>query len=219
MKLKQLPSSTADEMSITLAEVNKLHEEILSAAHRSLEQGIRVGELLTQFKKQCGHGKWGAFIEKWLPFSERTAQNYLNLYANLELLKSANFADLTLSDAYELIRDRKSSSESTTSDHSDQPSEDSGQPVVAEKHSNMCEPRASRKVVMTSAGGDVSAQQPVMEPDVRAEKQRIIQEINLSITRVLRKLTVGPMGGLASFQKGFGEFLASWEAEKNGVYN
>lgn len=76
-----------------LSEIRNLHGDVLQAARLSLVKGVRIGELLTEIKKRCGHGNWLDYLDTHLPFSERTAQQYMMLFAKRDALKSANFAD------------------------------------------------------------------------------------------------------------------------------
>src|SRR4051794_4825406 len=78
------PSRNSNQNAISekkaVAEIRRLHGEIENAARKTLTQAIRVGELLDKLKKSAGHGKWQEFIKEHLPFSMRTAQNYLAVY-------------------------------------------------------------------------------------------------------------------------------------------
>ena len=84
-----------------IKEIRTLHASIMSAAKRSLEEAIRVGEILENCKTALPHGHWLGWVRQNLPFSERTARNYLRLFRNRDVLKSANVADL--SEAYVLL--------------------------------------------------------------------------------------------------------------------
>ena len=67
----------------------------------SLDNAILIGEILDGIKSTLKHGNWLPWLEKYAPFSERTAQNYVRLYDNRAILKSANVSHL--SDAYSLL--------------------------------------------------------------------------------------------------------------------
>ncbi len=82
-------------------EICTLHNEIISIFRTSLEKAIRVGELLDLQKEQLTHGDYTPWIENNLPFTVRTAQNYVNLYKNKEILKNENVS--CLSSAYKLL--------------------------------------------------------------------------------------------------------------------
>jgi DUF3102 family protein len=84
-----------------VAEIARLHQEILAAARTSVEKAIRIGELLTAAKSKLRHGEWLPWLRKNVVFSERTARNYMRCFESRDLLKSATLADLT--DAYRLL--------------------------------------------------------------------------------------------------------------------
>ena len=82
-------------------EIARLHQQILGHARNSLNDAIRIGEILTQVKSVLRHGEWLNWLKSSVPFSERTAQNYMACYVRRDAFKSANVADLTR--AYGLI--------------------------------------------------------------------------------------------------------------------
>jgi hypothetical protein len=87
--------------SPALAEIKKLHAEILT----SLDKAIRIGELLTKIKSELQHGQWLPWVEKNLPFTDRAATNYMRCFENRVLLKSENVSDLTK--AYKFLAEPK----------------------------------------------------------------------------------------------------------------
>lgn len=80
--------------------ITTLHAENLNALRLTLDNAIEIGGLLAELKTETKHGEWLPWIKANLPFSERTARDYLRFYANREELKSANLADLTEARAY-----------------------------------------------------------------------------------------------------------------------
>jgi hypothetical protein len=84
-------------------EIKKLHEEICERGRITLDKAIRVGELLSNRKSKCKHGKWIPWLIENVEFSESTACNYMRLFKNRGKIKSATLADLT--DAYSLLAD------------------------------------------------------------------------------------------------------------------
>jgi hypothetical protein len=87
--------SSANEIEKSrVAEIVKLHAEIGGYLRMTLDKAIRIGELLTEQKTGLKHGAWLPWIESNLPFSERTAQDYMRFYDRREELKSASVADL-----------------------------------------------------------------------------------------------------------------------------
>jgi hypothetical protein len=89
--------------------IRECHQELIASARMTLIRAIRCGELLYQAKQQVNHGDWLSWLEKHCTdISERTARNYMVLYENLDdlKLKSAEFADLGIYGALELIKGR-----------------------------------------------------------------------------------------------------------------
>lgn len=100
---REAATAKAIKLDGTLAsvveEITRLHNDILSAARTTLENAIRIGELLNRVRASR-KGKWLSWLKDNAPFSERTARNYLSCYKRRHQLKSANVADL--SSAYAL---------------------------------------------------------------------------------------------------------------------
>ncbi len=84
-------------------EIRRMHSALNDEARRSLDQAIRIGELLVQLKDRVGHGKWGPFVKEHLMLDERTVQNYIRLYNERDRLKSETVSDLRLTKAYLLL--------------------------------------------------------------------------------------------------------------------
>ena len=82
-------------------EIIELHKRIEVYLNKSLIDAIRIGELLTLKKSELKHGEYGKWTEENLPFSDRTARNYVNLYKNRKLLKTETVSDLK--GAYKLL--------------------------------------------------------------------------------------------------------------------
>ena len=102
MKREPTGQISASELAVhATGEIKRLHDQILRHARQSLNNAIRIGEVLTQVKAVLKHGQWLEWLESSAPFSERTAQNYMACYARRDAFKSANVADLTK--AYGLI--------------------------------------------------------------------------------------------------------------------
>lgn len=88
-------AEVVDERADPAIEINRLHGEIEAAYHTSLERAIRIGELLAEQKEALGHGQFLPWVTEHLPFSERTARNYMRVFSHRAELKSAGVADLT----------------------------------------------------------------------------------------------------------------------------
>ena len=54
----------------------------------SVDDAIRIGELLTEQKDEVGHGNWGAWLKTNVKFSTATARNYMRLYKYRDKVKT-----------------------------------------------------------------------------------------------------------------------------------
>lgn len=84
-----------------ISEIITLHNEVAGYLRMSVEKAIRIGELLTEQKAGLQHGEFLPWIKANLPFTDRTARNYMAFYSNRNLLKTENVSDL--SSAYKLL--------------------------------------------------------------------------------------------------------------------
>jgi hypothetical protein len=80
-------------------EIVKLHEGIASSMRRSVQDAIRIGELLAEAKEEAGHGQFLAWIEGTLPFDGRTAERYMRLSNYSNKIDSVS----NLQDAYKRV--------------------------------------------------------------------------------------------------------------------
>jgi len=83
-------------------EISRLHNEIFQQAETMLQNIMRIGELLVQQKQKLPHGQFTKWVEENLPFTNRTAQNYMKVFRNKEQLKNENVS--VLSDAYNILK-------------------------------------------------------------------------------------------------------------------
>jgi hypothetical protein len=90
-----------------IEEIRRLHDENWGFRCKSIDNGIRIGELLTGLKRTCGHGKWLRFLKDNFPFSTRTAQVYLQLFLNRDTVKSAYSADIPIWEALLTLANEK----------------------------------------------------------------------------------------------------------------
>lgn len=88
-----------------IEEIKRLHNEILGFVKLSLENAIRIGQLLTEQKEGLGHGEFIRWIKDNLPFTDRAARRYMGLWRYKDTLKSENVSDL--SSAYQLLVEHK----------------------------------------------------------------------------------------------------------------
>lgn len=86
---------------IRIYEIKKLHGEIISHLTTSFDKAIRIGELLTEEKGKLKHGEFTPWVNGNLPFTDRTARNYMRLYRERDRLKTETVSDLT--SAYKLL--------------------------------------------------------------------------------------------------------------------
>jgi hypothetical protein len=100
-----LTYSQSGEEADAESEIIRLHNEIGAAFCTSLDRAIRIGELLAQQKEALGHGKFASWIKANLPFTERTAQNYMRVFSKRAELKNETVSDLTK--AYRLTAPRR----------------------------------------------------------------------------------------------------------------
>ena len=85
----------------TIQEIVTLHQEIAGHLKISLEKAIKIGELLTEQKESLKHGQFTPWIKDNLPFTDRTARNYMRLYHARDKLKTERVSDLN--EAYRLL--------------------------------------------------------------------------------------------------------------------
>jgi phage N-6-adenine-methyltransferase len=60
----------------------------MQAAGKALEHAMRCGDLLSEAKSTCKHGEWQGWIEEHFEASARTAQGYMRIAKNRELVES-----------------------------------------------------------------------------------------------------------------------------------
>ena len=88
-----------------IQKITELHEEIKSLMINSLEKAFIIGQLLTEQKKELPHGEFIPWIENNLPFTDRTARNYMTVFKNKDLLKRKALSDLD--SAYMFLKEEK----------------------------------------------------------------------------------------------------------------
>jgi hypothetical protein len=101
-ELLQANASCALEGEKRAKEISALHREIRWHARVTLEKAIRIGELLTQQKQALPHGEFTPWLRANVPFTERTATNYMRVFEKREELKSENVS--VLRQAYKLLQ-------------------------------------------------------------------------------------------------------------------
>ncbi len=100
---KALGSSfLADDLVVR--EITTLYGEIALSLKITLDKAIRIGELLTIKKDSLGHGCFTEWVRRSLPFTDRTARNYMRCFGNREQIKTETVSVLT--DAYKLLANK-----------------------------------------------------------------------------------------------------------------
>ena len=84
-----------------VSEIISLHGEIINAARTTLDKAIRIGELLTEQKASLKHGQWLPWVNDNLPFEQKTAWRYMNIYSRRDEL--GTMPNLELTDAYRML--------------------------------------------------------------------------------------------------------------------
>jgi hypothetical protein len=69
-------------------EINAEHRAFVGAFCKTVEHGIRAGELLARAKAECGHGTWLPWLEENFEGAPRTAQEYMRLYNNRQEVRA-----------------------------------------------------------------------------------------------------------------------------------
>lgn len=89
-----------EEISATaVEEIKRLHGDNVSRAKQTIDDAIRIGEILSQIKEVVRHGSWIDWVQQNCPFGARQAQKYISIYDRREQIKndlSSHLDDQTL---------------------------------------------------------------------------------------------------------------------------
>jgi hypothetical protein len=81
-------------------EINHEHQAFRRAFNATFRSALRAGDLLNEAKAKAGHGNWETWVEENCEFSMRTAQVYMRIANNREVveehLRSADSAGLSI---------------------------------------------------------------------------------------------------------------------------
>jgi hypothetical protein len=77
--LVPVPPSLADLSAAALASHRAYESNLVAAADKAIETGLRLIELKARVRKEFGHGYWEEYLAETFPFTIRTAQNYMRL--------------------------------------------------------------------------------------------------------------------------------------------
>jgi hypothetical protein len=84
--------------------INEQHDLAFRKAHEALEHARQAGLLLLEAKSRVKHGEWLAWLKANCTFTERTAQRYIKLAQNWDLIvKNDAVSHLTQRDALQVI--------------------------------------------------------------------------------------------------------------------
>jgi hypothetical protein len=89
--VRRLPAPARGRLDQLPGLIASAHAEVLAACRTTLDRARRVGDLLTEAKRLIGHGNFGHWVGENVPFSHRTAQDYMRVSAHwTELQELAN---------------------------------------------------------------------------------------------------------------------------------
>jgi hypothetical protein len=74
-------------------EINQLHEANCTHAKQTIENAIRIGELLSIERAKHKHGEWLPWLKANIKFDQKTAHNYRRIYKHRD--KLGNVPNLT----------------------------------------------------------------------------------------------------------------------------
>lgn len=75
-----------DQESLDLLEIEKLSEDLDQLAENALEKALRIGELLSKYRKRFPRNGprnepgWAQWVDIHTPFSQRQASKYMQIY-------------------------------------------------------------------------------------------------------------------------------------------
>jgi hypothetical protein len=91
--LVPVPPSLADLSAAALASHRAYESNLVAAADKAIETGLRLIELKARVRKEFGHGYWEEYLAETFPFTIRTAQNYMRLAKHKPLTGQENERD------------------------------------------------------------------------------------------------------------------------------
>ena len=93
------------------ARIRAEHEATISHLRQGAQHAMAAGDLLREAKALVKHGQWLPWLKENCAIAERTAQQYMRLANNRDLIERRNphdHADLTIAGALELLAPLKS---------------------------------------------------------------------------------------------------------------
>jgi Protein of unknown function (DUF3102) len=101
VEAKKPPQAGDNWLRDAAGRIDAEHEAATAHFANALEHAVTAGELLIEAKTRLGHGQWLGWLRTNCRVPERTAQHYMRLARRIG--KSAKLADLTVSQALDLI--------------------------------------------------------------------------------------------------------------------
>lgn len=92
------------KLKMTASNIIEAHNEFMESMEGAMKKAIRAGEYLLDAKEQIPYGQFQGWIEQNLPFSLRTAQNYMKIAKKQDVIEQKGAK--MLSTAYDAVKDR-----------------------------------------------------------------------------------------------------------------
>jgi len=92
-------------LPLTICKLSKLLQKFKSdclVVSFPLKTALSLGEMLFEQKRSMRHGEFTDWIEENMPFTPRTARNYMKVYKNRNLVEFSG--SLNVSAAYDLLK-------------------------------------------------------------------------------------------------------------------
>lgn len=85
--------------------LSQLHHAAIGACKKTVHYAIKIGETLIATKERVKHGNWEKWVDANLPFSSKTAYNYMRLAKNQKavLAKYETVSDLGVTETYRAL--------------------------------------------------------------------------------------------------------------------
>lgn len=101
--MNELSLAVAPLETVT-ATISTLHTKQQEYAQKAWENALEIGRLLSETRPTLKHGEWLNWTDQ-LPFSDRTARNYIRVYENRDNPKLETVSNLK--EAYRLLAEPK----------------------------------------------------------------------------------------------------------------
>jgi hypothetical protein len=92
-------------LDVLAEEINAESRAFVTGLRKTVEQGIRAGQKLTEAKALCAHGEWLPWLEETVEVSVRSVQEFMRLYKHRDEVraKTRDAAHLSISGALKEI--------------------------------------------------------------------------------------------------------------------